>query len=77
MSRFYSAVLIQLRQEKALTKHSLHEKIAVSVLLKQFITGNEKCYTTNTPLRMSGALFLNVNNIQPMIPEDQKNITTQ
>jgi len=49
---------------KALRKHSLHEKTAASVLLKLFISGNE---------------FSNVNNIHvhSMIPEDQKNMTTQ
>jgi len=29
-------------KKKALRKHSLHGKIAVSVLLKPFISGNEK-----------------------------------
>jgi len=53
---------------KALRKHSLQGKTAASVLLKLFISGNES---------MSETLFSNVNNIQSMIPEDQKNITTQ
>jgi len=39
--------------EKALRKHSLHEKKAASVLLKLFISGNEGCHTTD----MSRTLF--------------------
>jgi len=52
-------------KEKALRKHSLHEKTAASVLLKPFIR--------------SGTPFSNVNNIHvhSMIPEDQTNMTTQ
>jgi len=63
---------------KALRKHSLHEKTAASVLLKLFISSNE-CHTTDAPLRMSGTPFSKVNNIHvhAMIPEDQKNMTTQ
>jgi len=57
-------------------KHSLHGKIAASVLYKLFISSNERCPTTDAPWRMSGTLFLNVNNIQSMIPDDQKNIST-
>jgi len=30
---------------KALGKHSLHGKTAASVLLKLFISGNERCHT--------------------------------
>jgi len=48
-----------------------------SVLLKLFISGNERWNTADVPLRMSGTLFLNVNNIQAMISEDQNNLTTQ
>ena len=33
--------------------------------------------TPLTPKRMIGTLFANVNNVQSMIPEDQKNETTQ
>jgi len=64
---------------KALRKHSLHEKTAASVLLKLFISGNEWCHTTDAPYRMSRTPFSNVNNIHvhSMIPEDQKNMTTQ
>jgi len=43
---------------KALRKHSLHGKTAVSVLLKLFINGNERCHTTDATQRMSGTLFL-------------------
>jgi len=60
----------------ALRKHSLHGKIT-SVLLKLFISGNEGCHTIEAPWRMRKTLFLNVNNIQSMILEHQKNITTQ
>jgi len=38
---------IKLIKEKALRKHSLHEKTAASVLLKLFISGNEWCHTTD------------------------------
>ena len=34
---------------KALRKQGLHEKIAASVLLKLFISGNERCHTTDAP----------------------------
>ena len=33
---------------KALRKHSLHGKIAASVLLKLFISGNKRCHTIDT-----------------------------
>jgi len=46
-------------------------KRAASVLLMLF-NGNKRCHTTDAPKRMSGTPFLNVNNIQSMIPEDQK-----
>ena len=45
---FEVACEIKLIKEKALMKHSLHRKIAVSVLLKLFISGNERCHTTDT-----------------------------
>jgi len=38
-------VLIILRKENALRKHSMHGKVAASVLIKLFINGNEKCYS--------------------------------
>jgi len=47
--------------KKALRKHSLHGKIAVSVLLKLFISGNEWCHTIL--LTPSGTLFSNANSI--------------
>ena len=73
------ATWIKLMKGKALRKHSLHEKSAASVLLKLFISSNEWCHTTDTPYCMSGTPFSNVNNIHvhSMIPEDQKQITTQ
>ena len=59
---------------KALRKHSLHEKTAASVLLKLFISSNEWCYNTDTPYRMSGTPFSNVNNmhVHPMIFRDHR-----
>jgi len=36
-------------KEKALRKHSLHGKLAAPVLLKLFISGNERCHTTDAP----------------------------
>jgi len=39
-------VSIKMRKGKALRKHSLHGKTAASVLLKLFISGNERCHTT-------------------------------
>jgi len=75
----YVCTCIKLMKGKALRKHSLHEKTAASVLLKPFICSNEWCHTTDAPWRMSGTRFSNVNNIHvhSMIPEDQKNMTTQ
>jgi len=55
--------LIKLRKWKAVRKHSLHWKIAASVLLKLFISGNERCHTNDATYRLSRTLFLNVNNI--------------
>ena len=42
-------------------KHSLHGKLAASVLLKLSISGNDGCHTTDAPQCMSGTLFSNVN----------------
>jgi len=56
-----AGVYTKLMKGKALRKHSLHEKTAASVLLKLFISSNEWCHTT----------------VHSMIPEDQKNMTTQ
>jgi len=53
------------------------ETISASDLLKLFINGYKKRHTTGAPKCMSETLFSNVNKIQSMIPEDQKNITTQ
>jgi len=61
----------------ALMKHCLHKKKAASVLLKLFISGYKGCHTTEAPYCMSGTLFPNVNNIQSVISDDKKNITTQ
>jgi len=41
--------IIKLMEGKAIGKQGLHEKIATSVLLKLFISGNERCRTTNAP----------------------------
>jgi len=61
----------------ALRKQSLYGKIAASVLLKMFISGNERCHSTDTPSACEELFLSHVNNIQSMIPEDLKNITTQ
>ena len=37
---------IELRKRKTLKKHSLHRKIAASVLLKLFVNGNDSCNET-------------------------------
>jgi len=76
INSYSTLIKIKLRKGKALRKHNPHGKTAASVLLKLFISGNERCHTIDAPKRMSGTLFLNVNDIQSMIPEDQKNITT-
>ena len=70
---------IKLMEGKYFRKHSLYEKTAASVLLKLSISSNEWCHTTDAFWRMSGTPFSNVNNIHvhSMIPEGQKNITTQ
>ena len=70
------SIAYELRKEKALRKHSLHGKIAASVLLELFISGKERCNTTDYHYRMSGTKFLNVNNIQSILHGDT-NITTQ
>jgi len=44
---------------KALSKLSLQGKTSASVLLKLFISGNERCHTTDASLRMSGTPFSN------------------
>jgi len=51
---FYSE--IKLIKRKALMKHSLHGKIAASVLLKQFISGNERYHTTD-PVHERNSIF--------------------
>jgi len=66
-----SSKLNNLMKGEAPRKHILHEKKAASVLSKLFISGNEGCHTTDAPIAWA-ELFQNVNNIQSMIPEDQK-----
>ena len=39
----------QLRNEKAPWKHSLHGKITASILLKQLVSGNERCHNSDAP----------------------------
>jgi len=68
---------MKLKKGKPLRKHSLHGRTAASVQLKLIISGNRRFHTTDAPYYMSETLFSNVNNIQSMIPEDQKNITSQ
>jgi len=41
--------LTKLRKGKAYRKHSVHEKAAASDILKLFISGNERCHTTDAP----------------------------
>jgi len=41
--------VIKQMKEKALRKHSLHEKTAASVLLKLFISSYKWCHTTDAP----------------------------
>jgi len=36
---------------KALRQQGQHENIAASVLLKLFISGNERCHTTDAPFK--------------------------
>ena len=53
-------------------------KIAASVLSKLFTIGKENCHTTDAPrYRVSGTLYSNAKNIQSIIPEGQKILTTQ
>jgi len=46
---YFNSISIKLMKGKSLRKHSLHEKTAVSVLLKLFISGNEWWHTTDAP----------------------------
>jgi len=46
---YIKCVKIKLMKGKAVRKHSLNGKIAASILLKLFISGNEKCHTTDVP----------------------------
>ena len=62
-------------KQKALRKHSLYGKISASVLLKLFIS--ERCYSTDASSAWAALYVSNVNNIHSMIPEVQKNVTTQ
>jgi len=43
------SVEIELMKKKALRKHSLRRNIAASVLLKLFISANERCHTNDAP----------------------------
>jgi len=56
---------------RALRKNSLQWNIAAAVLLKLFISGNERCHITEHPSAWAVLYFQNVNKMQPMIPEDQ------
>ena len=42
-------LLFQTEEREALRKQGLNEKTAASVLLKLFISGNERCHTTDAP----------------------------
>jgi len=70
------------KKGKRLRRHSFHWKIAASdslqfILLKLFMNGSKRCYTTDASLALGGTIFSNVNNVQSMIPEEQKITTTQ
>jgi len=71
--------VFKLMKGKSLRRHSLQEKTAASVLLKPFISSYEWCHTTDAPSAWAELHFSNVNNIHvhSMIPEDQKNMTSQ
>ena len=45
MVSFKLLFYIKLMKGKAFRKHSLHEKTAASVLLKLFISSNERCHS--------------------------------
>jgi len=48
---FNESVAIKLMKGKETPrKHNLHGKTAASILLKLFISGNERCHTTDAPL---------------------------
>jgi len=68
-----SNYVINLRIGTLLRKHSVHVKKAALVLLNLCITENQKYHTVDAPWRMSGTLFLNVNNIQSVNVKNQKN----
>ena len=61
-------------KREALGKHSLQGKIAASVLLKLFISGNERCHTTTPPSALAELYFSNVNNITSLITEVENKI---
>ena len=42
-------VIIRTEERVALRKQGLNERTAASVLLKLFISGNERCHTTDAP----------------------------
>jgi len=45
----YYLIKYQTEEKAALRKQGLNEKTAASVLLKLFISGNERCHTTDAP----------------------------
>ena len=45
----YMYILYETEEREALRKQGLNEKTAASVLLKLFISGNERCHTTDAP----------------------------
>ena len=71
-----TCIRVNLRTGKVLSKLSLHEKKSNLGLIEAIHQWQWNLpHITDTP--QSGILFSNVNNIQYMIPEDQKNITTR
>jgi len=64
-------IIIKLRKGKALKKHSMHGK------KQPWFYWSCSSVVMKDAAPLTPPLFLNVNNIQSMIPENQKNKTTQ
>jgi len=73
----FDSELFELRKWKALREHSLHGKIAASVLLKLFISGNERYHTTNAPLAHEWTSIFKCKQHTINDSKGPENITTQ
>ena len=62
---------------KIIRKHGLRVENSSFSFIEAVNNGNKRCHTTDVHVRMSGALFRSVNNIQFMIPDDKKLYSTQ